>query len=96
MKTSNTTPATETKTPPTNDPKIPVATFRYGDISAAIFSDAAGKDASPVISIRRSYRDNSGAWQHTNTLTQRDILPVALCLTKCYEFLAAFPKNPAA
>jgi hypothetical protein len=71
----------------------PTASFRFGLISAAIFTNqvklASGKTANVAnVTLRRSYRDDQGAWQHTHSLRASDLLPAALALTKCYESIA--------
>lgn len=71
----------------------PVATFRCGDVSAAVFTQSVKtKDgrtvALPNVSLRRSYQDGNGNWQHTTTLRRDDLLAAAYALTKCYDFLS--------
>lgn len=98
MKTSTPSPTAApvpTKTPATGEAKVPVATFRHDDVSAAIFRETYADGIATYVSLRRSYRDSSGAWQHTHTLTRGDLLAAAFALTQCYEYLAA-SKAPTA
>ncbi len=95
MKTPSTISGTAESS--TAEAKVPVATFRFEDVSAAVFREKYADGTATYVSLRRSYRDASGAWQHTNTLTRGDLLAAALALTKCYEFLATpVAKTPVA
>jgi len=77
----------------------PVATVRYGHVSAAIFAEQTILPTGMTItqhnvSLRRSYRDpTSGAWKHTHTLGAGDLLPAALALTKCFEFIGGLSRE---
>ena len=72
-------------------PAQPVATVRYGDVSAAVFADTVeasnGKTVTRHrVSVRRSYRDaESGDWKHTNVLFESDLLHAAEALRRCFE-----------
>ena len=71
----------------------PTATFRFGQVSAAIFTNdvklSNGKTAKvPNVTLRRSYRNAQGTWEHTHSLRASDLLPAALALTRCYESIA--------
>jgi len=73
-------------------PAKPVATFRYGGVSAAIFTDKVktknGKSLDVYnVSLRRSYRKADGQWSPSRSLRSADLLPASLALQKCYEFL---------
>lgn len=77
----------------TSETGKPVAVFRFGDISAAVFADEAKtKDGRTIrvakVSIRRSYREADGTWQPTSSLRRDDLLPAAHALMKCYDFIA--------
>lgn len=82
--------------PPTKDetpPASPVATFRFGQISAAVFPNQvklpSGKNATlHSVSLRRSYRNAEGKWEHTHSLRSGDLLPAAFVLTKCAEYVS--------
>ncbi len=79
-------------TSPTSSAK-PVASFRYGNVSAAIFTnEVKSKEGNTFdvhnVSVRRSYRDGKGDWAQTHTLRATDLLPAALALQECYRFLA--------
>jgi len=70
----------------------PVAVFRFENVSAAIFADSAKtKDGQTIekfnVSVRRPYRTKAGEWEHTHTLHRGDLLPAALGLLKCYEYI---------
>lgn len=80
----------------------PVAAFRYrGGVSAAIFSrQVAGKDGRTwtaySVSLRRSYRDAQGEWQHTQSLRPEDLPLAILGLQQCYEHLMSGETDDAA
>ena len=74
-------------------PAKPTATFRFGPVSAAVFTNdvklPSGKTITVAnVTLRRSYRNTEGVWEHTHTLRVSDLLPAALALTKCYESIA--------
>ena len=73
-----------------------MATFRHDDVSAAVFRETYADGIATYVSLRRSYRDASGAWQHTHTLTRGDLLAAAFAFTQCYESLDASTKPSAA
>ena len=77
-----------TTTGPVPPTKEPSAVFRFGNVSAAIFPDVTKTGTVWNVSVRRSYRDAEGKWQHTHSLTPSDLLPAALALTKSYEHIA--------
>lgn len=70
----------------------PLAVFRFEDVSAAVFPVQLKTERGPVtllnVSLRKSYKDADGKWQHSHTLHAGDLLPAALALTKAYEFVA--------
>lgn len=84
----------ETQSAPSPAPatKAPVAVFRFESVSAAVFADPVKTQKASFtllsVSLRRAYRDEQGAWQHTNSLRASDLLPAALALLKAYEFVA--------
>jgi hypothetical protein len=69
----------------------PLAVFRYEHVSAAVFIDRkATKDAdAPLYSItlRRHFRDASGAWKSSHVLWPSDLLAAAHALQKCFAFV---------
>ena len=69
----------------------PVATFRYGSVSAAVFTNPVSKGGKTfdvhAVSVRRSFRNAQGGWEATHSLRRVDLLPAALALQKCYEFI---------
>ena len=72
----------------------PVAVFRYGNISAAIFpAEVKTKDGGSVtlmnVSLQRSYRTEDGEWHRSHSLRKGDLLPAAYALEKCYDFIVS-------
>jgi len=39
------------------------------------------------VSLRRSFKDAAGVWQHTHSLRAFDLLPAALALLKSHDFV---------
>jgi len=60
-------------------------------VSAAVFTNPVSKGGKTfdlhVVSVRRSFRNAQGGWESTHSLRRADLLPVALALQKCYEFI---------
>jgi hypothetical protein len=71
----------------------PVGSFRFGSVSAAVFTNRVTTQGGKTldvfnVSLRRSYRNAGGEWEHTHTLRTADLLPAAYALLKCYDFIA--------
>jgi hypothetical protein len=67
----------------------PVATFRSGSVSVAVFPGDS-------VSLRRSYRTKAGAWKHTSTLWRRDVAHAIKALSECLVSSAEeSPEDPA-
>ena len=69
----------------------PVATMRYGSISAAVFRNPVKTKSgetvySYTVSLRRSYQQN-GKWAQTHTLRENDLLAAAYALDRCCDFI---------
>lgn len=69
----------------------PVATMRYGSLSAAVFRNPVKtKDGRTVhsytVSLRRSYQQD-GQWAQTHTLHDEDLLAAAHALERSYDFI---------
>jgi hypothetical protein len=69
----------------------PLAVFRFGSISAAVFAQDITRDGKtetlPHISLQRAYRTSDGVWHYTNSLRKADLLFGSYALIKCFEFL---------
>lgn len=73
-------------------PAKPVANFRCGSVSAAIFAaQAKTKDGKTFdvhnVSVRRSYKKADGEWGSIHTLREADLVPASLALLQCHQFL---------
>lgn len=79
------------RTPSASGPE-PVAAFRFGGVSAAVFADEVTSGASKAttyhVSLGRSYHDAQGIWTTTHLLRPSDLLPASLALVRAYEFIA--------
>jgi len=72
----------------------PSMTFRFGNVSAAIYSQERRMPTGRVVtfhhvSLRRRYCDSDGEWQSSSTLDREDLLPAAVALQNCYEYIEA-------
>lgn len=70
----------------------PIASFRYGNVSAAIFCNQrkAGADRefdAYSISLRRVYRGAEGEQAYSTSLHPKDLLFGSYALLKCFEEL---------
>ena len=70
----------------------PLKKFKAGACTATVWkNEATAKDGSkyPVYntSLERSYQDDKGEWQTTNSFKQNDLPKAALALKKAYEYL---------
>ena len=92
-------PSPKATHPATQDATTPAAVVRCGTFSGAVFKRLVkAKDgeefATFQVSLRRSYQDAEGKWQHTQTLREEDLLPAALTLTRCFERIMAARGEP--
>lgn len=84
--------STKDVTPPAPSSAQPIARFGYENISVALFTEqVTGNNGHTFevfnVSLRRSFKKPDGGYGHTHTLRPSDLLPAALALTKCYEFV---------
>ena len=92
---ANTSPQAQrpATTKDTSSAAAPAASFRFGNVSAAIFTNQVktqdGKTLDVYnVSLRRSYHNAAGEWEHTHSLRAGDLLQAAYALLKCYDFIA--------
>ena len=79
---------TPTNTPPSRaaESTKPLYAVSYRGVSAAVFADSRDQ-ATLNVTLRKSYRDAEGKWQHTHTLKTDDLPAAVLALQKVYEWL---------
>jgi hypothetical protein len=69
----------------------PERVFKMGPVRASIFQNTAhknGKDIQfPKVVLEVRYRDQSGEWKGTNSLSLNDLPKAILALQKAYEYL---------
>jgi hypothetical protein len=87
-------PSPKATRPATQDATTPAAVVRCGTLSAAVFKRIAKTKSGEEfpayqVSLRRSYQDAQGEWQHSQTLREEDLLPAAFTLTRCFEQILA-------
>ena len=70
----------------------PEKKFRAGTIAATVWKNQADKDGKTyeyrTVSFERSYKNEKGEWNTTNSLRLNDLPKASLVLTKAYEYLA--------
>ena len=69
----------------------PVKQFRIGLISAAVWRREAGGNTFHSVTIDRSYKDEDGNWQRTNSYDVGDLFIVKILAEKAAQFLADLP-----
>jgi hypothetical protein len=74
-----------------NTDNKPVKQFRIGLISAAVWRREAGGNTFHSVTIDRSYKDEDGNWQRTNSYDVGDLFIVKLLAEKAAQFLADLP-----
>ena len=69
----------------------PEIAFKMGVVRAAIFRNTIQQDgkavALPKVILEVRYRDKSGNWQSTNSLSVNDLPKAIAALQKAYEYL---------
>jgi hypothetical protein len=70
----------------------PEKKFRAGTIAATVWKNQSEKDGKTfeyrTVSFERSYQDDKGAWNTTNSLRLNDLPKASLVLMKAYEYIA--------
>ncbi len=71
---------------------LPEKKFRAGAISATVWKNHSEKNGGVIeyrtVSFERSYQNNKGEWNTTNSLRVNDLPKAVLVLQKAYEFVA--------
>ena len=69
----------------------PETVFKIGAVRASVFQNTIQKDGQsiklPKVVIEVRYKDKSGQWQGTNSLSINDIPKAILALQKAFEHL---------
>jgi hypothetical protein len=86
-------PASQDATPPAQPAaEKPLATFRSGRVSAAVYPKKRTVNGKSVtftdVSLRKSFRTDDGGWGHTHVLGGRDLLDGAFVLTQAAAYIA--------
>ena len=58
-----------------------------GNIEVAVFEHKKDDRTDHSITFHRSYKDDQGNWQRTNTLFPRDLLPLTELLRQAWAFV---------
>jgi hypothetical protein len=65
----------------------PVFELRYGRLKASIWRQDSDRGHFFNVVLARSYKDDAGQWQNSNSLGERDLLEAAKLLTDCYTWI---------
>ena len=72
-------------------PNKPETVFKIGAVRASVFQNTIIKEGRsiqlPKVVIEVRYKDKSGKWKGTNTLSINDIPKAILALEKAFEYL---------
>ena len=75
----------------------PEIVFKVGAVRASVFRNIIEKNGQsiplPKVVIEVRYKDKTGQWQSTNSLSINDLPKVILALQKAFEYLTE-RKNP--
>ena len=71
----------------------PETVFKVGAVRASVFQNTIEKNGQsiqlPKVVIEVRYKDKSGQWQGTNSLSINDLPKAILALQKAFEYLMA-------
>ena len=69
----------------------PEIVFKVGAVRASVFRNTIEKNGQliplPKVAIEVRYKDKTGQWQGTNSLSLNDLPKAILALQKAYEYL---------
>ena len=72
-------------------PNKPETIFKVGAVRAAVFRNTIEKNDQsiqlPKVTIEVRYKDKTGQWNGTNSLSLNDLPKAILALQKAYEYL---------
>ena len=89
-------PATKRRVTQDDEPKVknmtePVAKFRAGQVSCAVWENEAEVRGRTVrilkASVDRRYTDRNGAWKSSNSFSRTEIPQAVYCLLKAYTMM---------
>jgi len=76
----------------------PETVFKIGAVRASVFRNIISKAGRsiplPKVVVEVRYKDNSGNWQSTNSLSINDLPKAILALQKAYEYLMEHKEKP--
>ena len=72
-------------------PNKPETIFKVGAVRAAVFRNTIEKNGQsiqlPKVTIEVRYKDKTGQWQGTNSLSLNDLPKAIVALQKAFEYL---------
>ena len=77
----------------------PEITFKIGAVRASIFRNTAMRNGKailfPKVLLEVRYKDKTGQWKGTNSLSLNDLPKAILALQKTFEYLMSKPSDQA-
>ena len=77
----------------------PEITFKIGAVRASIFRNTAMRNGKeilfPKVLLEVRYKDKTGQWKGTNSLSLNDLPKAILALQKAFEYLMSKPSDQA-
>jgi len=78
----------------------PETVFKVGAVRASVFRNTIEKNGQliplPKVAIEVRYKDKTGQWQGTNSLSLNDLPKAILALQKAFEYLMEHKGTPEA
>ena len=75
----------------------PEITFKIGAVRASIFRNTAMRNGKeilfPKVVLEVRYKDKTGQWKGTNSLSLNDLPKAILALQKAFEYLMSKPSD---
>ena len=69
--------------------QLPVAKYKAGQVSSAIWKDEIRTQRGPVpiyrVTVQRRYKDKNGEWRSSGSFNRNEIPLVKYCLDKAYD-----------
>lgn len=82
MKQTNTRTTTKREETPKNQPVYKV---RVGGVQGTLWENAGKEGNFFTASLNRSYKDDKGQWQQTQSFRVNDLHAIEVCVRKLYE-----------
>ena len=78
------------------DKKQPEKTIQYGRVKAAVWSNQGENGYFRSITLARSYKDDKGEYQNSNSFSLWDLINVIRCTLDAMTYMSPVDKEKAA